>query len=200
MLEIMVLSFRHETLNRTLVMLVETETLAEELDIDLINAGSTTCKRVDLARGFEPDTGFYSQRAGHIRSKDEIDLTVDPPPDLVIEIDITSPSLDKLPIYAAVGVPEVWLYQGHCQINSPCDAHQQKALRMTGGFKPLHASLPFTGGPVGVLTPVGEIPTLPMLHARQHLALGSSVALEFVRDQHARHIAQAFEQLFEEFQ
>jgi Uma2 family endonuclease len=110
MLEIMVLSFRHETLNRTLAMLVET--LAEELDIDLINAGSTTFKRVDLARGFEPDTGFYGQRADHIRGKDEIDLTVDPPPDLVIEIDITSPSLDKLPIYAAVGVPEVWLYQG----------------------------------------------------------------------------------------
>jgi Uma2 family endonuclease len=109
-LEIMVLSFRHETFNRTLAMLVET--LAEELEIDLINAGSTTFKRVDLARGFEPDTSFYIQQADRIRGKEEIDLAVDPPPDLVVEIDITSPSLDKLPIYAAVGVSEVWHYDG----------------------------------------------------------------------------------------
>jgi len=65
---------------------------------------------VYLARGFEPDTCFYARNAERIRGKEEIDLTVDPPPDLVIEIDITSPSLNKLPIYAAVGVPEVWRY------------------------------------------------------------------------------------------
>ena len=47
-----------------------------------------------------------------IRGKGRIDLTVDPPPDLVIEVDITSPSLDRLPIYARLGVPEVWRYDG----------------------------------------------------------------------------------------
>jgi len=66
-----------------------------------------------LALGFEPDTCFYIQSAQRIHGKDEIDLAVDPPPDLVIEIDITHPSLDKLPIYAAIGVPEIWRYDGH---------------------------------------------------------------------------------------
>jgi Uma2 family endonuclease len=66
-----------------------------------------------LARGFEPDTCFYIQSTQRIHGKDEIDLAIDPPPDLVIEIDITHPSLDKLPIYAAIGVPELWRYDGH---------------------------------------------------------------------------------------
>jgi Uma2 family endonuclease len=69
-------------------------------------------KRPDLFKGFEPDSCFYIQHAEAIRNNEEIDLTVDPPPDLVIEIDITSPSLDKFPLYAAVGVPEVWRYDG----------------------------------------------------------------------------------------
>jgi Uma2 family endonuclease len=52
------------------------------------------------------------QNADRIRDKDDIDLSVDPPPDLVIEIDITSPSLKKFPIFAALGIPEVWRYDG----------------------------------------------------------------------------------------
>ena len=47
-----------------------------------------------------------------MRQREDIDLTVDPPPDLVIEVDITSPSLNKMPIFAALGVPEVWRYDG----------------------------------------------------------------------------------------
>jgi Uma2 family endonuclease len=109
-LEILVLSAKHEEPNRTLALLIEM--LALELDMDIRNLGSTTFKRADMLRGFEPDTCFYIQRVEQIRGKDEIDLTIDPPPDLVIEIDITHPSLDKLPIYAAVGVPEVWRYDG----------------------------------------------------------------------------------------
>jgi len=109
-LEIMVLSARHEKPNRTLALLVEV--LAEEMSLNIEWLGSTTCKRPDLLKGFEPDSCFYVQHADAIRDKEEIDLTVDPPPDLVIEIDITHPSLEKLPIYAAVGVPEVWRYDG----------------------------------------------------------------------------------------
>jgi len=55
---------------------------------------------------------FYIQNEARVHGKDEIDLAVDPPPDLVIEIDITSPSLNKFPIYARIGVPEVWRYDG----------------------------------------------------------------------------------------
>jgi len=109
-LEIMVLSFKHETLNRTLATLVAT--LAEELEIDLVSAGSTTFKREDFARGFEPDSCFYIQHAAHVRGKEKIDLTTDPPPDLVIEIDLIHPSLNKFPIYTHIGVPEVWRYNG----------------------------------------------------------------------------------------
>lgn len=109
-LEIAVPSFKHETLNRTLATLVEV--LGDELGFDMLNAGSTTFKRADVARGFEPDTSFYIQHATRVRGQDEIDLLLDPPPDLVIEVDLTHLSLDKLPIYAALGIPEVWRYEG----------------------------------------------------------------------------------------
>ena len=109
-LEIMVLSFKHETVNRTLAQLVSV--IAEEMQVDIINAGSTTFKRRDLARGFEPDSCFYIQNEGRISGKAEVDLDTDPPPDLIIEIDISSPSLNKFPVYAHIGVPEVWRYDG----------------------------------------------------------------------------------------
>jgi Uma2 family endonuclease len=109
-LEILVPSARHEKPNRILASLVEV--LAEEIALNIECLGSTTLKRPALLKGFEPDSCFYIQHAEAMRDKDEIDLTADPPPDLVIEIDITSPSLDKFPLYAAVGVPEVWRYDG----------------------------------------------------------------------------------------
>jgi Uma2 family endonuclease len=109
-LEIMAPSFAHERPAHLLVQIVGI--LAEVREIDLIGAGSTTFKREDVARGFEPDASFYIQHAAAVRGNMEIDLHSDPPPDLVIEIDITQPSLDKLPIYAALGVPEVWRYSG----------------------------------------------------------------------------------------
>ena len=107
-LEIMTPSFAHERPAQLLVQIIEI--LAEIRESDLIGAGSTTFKREDVARGFEPDASFYIQHAADVRSHTAIDLAHDPPPDLVIEIDVTHPSLDKLPIYAAVGVPQVWRY------------------------------------------------------------------------------------------
>jgi Uma2 family endonuclease len=109
-LEILVPSARHGKPNRILASLVEV--LAEEMALNIESLGSTTLKRPDLLKGFEPDSCFYIQHAEAIRDNEAIDLTVDPPPDLVIEIDITSPSLDKFPLYAAVGVSEVWRYDG----------------------------------------------------------------------------------------
>jgi Uma2 family endonuclease len=109
-LEIMVLSFEHETLKHIIATLVEL--LAGEMEIDVEGGGSTTFRREDLAKGFEPDACFYIRHAERVRGKKQINLTEDPSPDLVIEIDITSPSLNKLPIYAAVGVPEIWRYDG----------------------------------------------------------------------------------------
>ena len=108
--EIMVLSSRHEEPNRTLALLVEV--LAEEMNIDLRRFGSTTFRRQDLQKGFEADSCFYIQNARAVQGKDEVDLATDPPPDLIIEVDITSESLDRFPIFAAVGVPELWHSDG----------------------------------------------------------------------------------------
>lgn len=109
-LEIMSPSSEHEEYNRTISLLVEI--LAEALNIDIRNLGSTTFKREDLGRGFEPDSCFYIQNAERISGKSEIDPAMDPPPDLVVEIDLTSASLEKFPIYAQFGVPEIWRYDG----------------------------------------------------------------------------------------
>lgn len=109
-LEIMSPTKQHEKFNRALALLVDTA--CDELGLDVESLGSTTFRREDLQRGFEPDSCFYFANAGLIRSREKIDLSVDPPPELVIEIDITSSSLPKDSIYANLGVPEVWRYDG----------------------------------------------------------------------------------------
>ncbi len=111
-LEIVSPSFEHEQIARVIASLVEE--LAVELEIDVVGAGSTTFNREDLSRGFEPDASFYfSENAAKVRGKRRIFLdTGDPPPDLVVEVDITSPSASKLPIYAHLGVAEVWRHDG----------------------------------------------------------------------------------------
>ncbi len=106
-LEILSPSKKHEEISDIMESLVEE--LVMELEIDVLAAGSTTFKREDLERGFEPDECFYfADAAGRVRAMDDIDLYAgDPPPDLVVEADLTSSSLDKLPIYAKLGVAEV---------------------------------------------------------------------------------------------
>ncbi|MDQ3651618.1 MAG: Uma2 family endonuclease [Acidobacteriota bacterium] len=109
-LEIENLSFKHELFNGAANLIVNV--LAEEFDINSRGLGSTTFGREDLKRGFEPDSCFYFQNESLIRDKDRLDLTVDPPPDLVVVIDLPSRSLDKFSIFAQLGVPEVWRYDG----------------------------------------------------------------------------------------
>ena len=105
-LEIMSPLSEHERCNRNLSMLVEV--FAEEFEIEIGNLGSTTFKLEEFQRGFEPDSCFYVEHEAMIRSRQRIDLLVDPPPDLVIEIDLTSSSIDKFPVFAQLRVPEVW--------------------------------------------------------------------------------------------
>jgi Uma2 family endonuclease len=107
-LEIKMPSVEHEEPNRTLAHLIEL--LAEELNLDLRRLGSTTFNREDLGKGFEPDSCFYIRNAPAIRGKKTLDLKQDPPPDIVIEVDITSDSLDKFPIFAGLRIPEVWRF------------------------------------------------------------------------------------------
>ena len=90
--------------------------LMEELEIDRQCFGSTTFKRKDMAQGIEPDQSFYIQNYALMIGKKRIDLTVDPPPDLAIEVDVTSKT--QLDAYETLGVPELWRYEnGKLQIN-----------------------------------------------------------------------------------
>lgn len=107
-LEIMVLSFEHDSLRRNIGSLFEL--IADEMEIDFVISGSTTFRREDLAKAFEPDDSFYIRNPERVRGKKQIDLHKDPPPDLVIEVDITSPSLNKFPLFSAIGISEVWRY------------------------------------------------------------------------------------------
>lgn len=109
-LEIMSPLLPHENSNRMLEMLIFI--LFEELGLEFRLAGSLTCKRKDLGKGTEPDSCYYIRHETRIRHKERLDLNVDPPPDLAVEIEYTSSALAKLELYAALGVPEVWRYNG----------------------------------------------------------------------------------------
>jgi Uma2 family endonuclease len=97
----------HETINYILERIVIA--LTEELDLGIRGFGSTRLNREDLAVGVEPDCCFYIQNCDRISGR-EIDLAIDPPPDLVVEVDITSPSDRRFAIYRELGVPEIWKY------------------------------------------------------------------------------------------
>jgi len=109
-LEIMSPSAEHEWYNELVSDLVKL--LARELRIDILSLGSTTFKLAWEKQGFEPDSCFYVTNIRKVRGKERIDTTVDSPPDIVIEIVVTHPSVSKFPLCAAFGVPEIWTYDG----------------------------------------------------------------------------------------
>ena len=105
-IEIMSPSYGHERAARLIHPLLSV--LRDELDVDIESVGSTTLREEMKAKGAEPDDSFYVQHAAQIIGKDDLDLKLDPPPDIVVECDRTNSSLDKFPIYAGLGVPEIW--------------------------------------------------------------------------------------------
>jgi Uma2 family endonuclease len=109
-LEIMTLSPRHENIKTLFSHLLLV--LIEAMDLKIISLGSTTFTIPEAVRGTEPDDCFYIRRAELIEGKETINLATDPGPDLVVEVDITHPSLDKFPIYAELNVIEVWRHNG----------------------------------------------------------------------------------------
>jgi Uma2 family endonuclease len=82
--------------------------LTEELAMSRRAGRSVTLRRRRKRRGLEPDNCYWLVSAPLVQGKRHLDLRVDPPPDLAIEVDVTSSSLDRMSIYAALGVPEVW--------------------------------------------------------------------------------------------
>ena len=113
-LEIMTPLPEHETNKLFISNFIEI--ILEELDIDFYPLGSTTFKNRDMLKGIEPDNCFYIQNEAAVRGKEKLALSIDPPPDLALEIDITSRSHPS--IYEALGVPEPWRFEkGKLQIN-----------------------------------------------------------------------------------
>jgi Uma2 family endonuclease len=113
-LEIMTPLPEHE-INKELVSDL-VKALLEELDIEFCSLGSTTFKNEEMLKGIEPDNCFYIQNEAAVRGKNWLDLTVDPPPDFALEIDVTSRTHPS--IYEALGVPELWRFEkGKLQIN-----------------------------------------------------------------------------------
>jgi len=117
----------------------------EELRIRIQSCGSTTFRREDLQRGFEPDHCYYIQHEPLVRNREEeLDLTVDPPPDLAIEVDITSSSINRISIYAAFGIPEIWRWHD--------DKVSVHVLGPEGKYSEMAASSALPGFPLHQMT------------------------------------------------
>jgi Uma2 family endonuclease len=108
-LEIMAPSPEHELNKRVLARFVET--IAEELEVSIYPLGSTTFKQPQLS-GAEPDECFYIRNIAPVQGKKRLNMEEDPAPDLILEIDITSSSQNRLQVYADLEVAEVWIYNG----------------------------------------------------------------------------------------
>jgi Uma2 family endonuclease len=107
-LEVMSPTFRHEECEDLIGDLVLI--FCEAFHLTLQKAGRTTWRRRSLAKGAEADGSFYIRNAKHTIGKEDIDLEQDPPPDIAVEVDVTRNSAGKFPIYAGLGIPEVWRY------------------------------------------------------------------------------------------
>lgn len=108
LLEIMAPLPEHEYFKETMGDAVKD--ISEELDLDYESYGSTTWRKQAAQAGIEPDNCFYVQNEALVRGKLTLDLDQDPPPDLALEIDLTSKSIHRFSIYARLGIPEIWCY------------------------------------------------------------------------------------------
>jgi Uma2 family endonuclease len=109
-LQILSPSSKHEYYAILIGRLVDRVSMHQRIKV--LFYGSTTIRKRSAQKGAEPDACFYVQAADVVGTKDEIDFETDPPPDIVVEIDIHHEWISKIPIYAALGVPEVWRYDG----------------------------------------------------------------------------------------
>jgi hypothetical protein len=109
-LEFMTTSFKHETLKKWLGRFVET--IAEELNQDIVPGGNMTFEREDLAKALEGDDCYWILHEARMRGKEKWDPALDPPPDLFLEIEVSRSVLNRLGICASLRIPEVWSFNG----------------------------------------------------------------------------------------
>jgi Uma2 family endonuclease len=121
------------------------EALALELDMPIRGGGSTTFKRSSVERGLEPDECHWIQSEAAVRGKMELDFLLDHPPDLAFEVDISRSSLDRLEVYARLGIPEVWIFDG--------ESLRIRVLQPGGKYVEADASLCLPRLPVHELVP-----------------------------------------------
>lgn len=141
-LEIVSPSRKHEHVSYLVGRMIDQWTFVQKIDIA---AGrNTTFARRDLERGLEPDNCYWITHEKIMREKDEVDLRFDPPPDLVLEVDITRSSIPKLPIYAALGVPEVWHWK--------LDALEVLRLDSQSAYQAKKGSVELRGFPLAAAT------------------------------------------------
>jgi Uma2 family endonuclease len=107
-LEIMTLSHQHEGMGWFIGRLIDV--LTEELNLPVKGGGSTTFRKRKKQKGLEPDNCYWIANEAAVRGLNEIDLLIHPAPDLALEVDITRSSLNRMGIYSALNVPEVWRY------------------------------------------------------------------------------------------
>lgn len=136
-LEFRTTSQQHGIYNKRLARLVETA--AEECDVPIKPGGNTTFRREDLERGLEPDDCFWIAHEAQMRTREEWDPVKDPPPDLVLEIEISRSAINRLRLYASLGVAEVWRCDG--------DTIRVHVLQPDGSYLPSDASPTFPGIP-----------------------------------------------------
>ena len=128
----------HESYKKIIGRLIEAAT--EELRLEVRSLGSRTCDREDLTQGLEPDQCYYIQNEPLVRSLRQIDLSKMPPPDLAVEIDITSSSINRFNIYAKLGVPEIWRFDGETLTIHQLDKKQYQVVNQSIALSPLSAS------------------------------------------------------------
>ncbi|MBE9076813.1 Uma2 family endonuclease [Romeria aff. gracilis LEGE 07310] len=128
----------HESYRKILGRLIEAAT--EELDLEIRSLGSRTGDREDLKKGLEPDQCYYIQNEAQVRDIEQIDLAYFPPPDLAVEVDITSSSLDRFSIYAELGIPEIWRYDAHSLAIYTLSEGQYRICAQSIALSPLKAT------------------------------------------------------------
>ncbi|MGH2617984.1 MAG: Uma2 family endonuclease, partial [Thermomicrobiales bacterium] len=109
-LELVTPSMPHDEDARTITRFIDIVTAT--LGIPIRSVGSTTFRRQDLERGFEPDASFYIQSEQRIRGQRQVNLSVDPPPDLVLVTEMSRSAINKLALFASFGISEVWRCDG----------------------------------------------------------------------------------------
>jgi Uma2 family endonuclease len=132
-LEIMTLSQLHERLSRLLHCFVVE--ITRELGLELASVGATTMHAEDRQSGAQADESYYVRHEEIVREREEYDPAIDPPPDLAVEVDLSSSSSRRLLVYAELGIPEVWRYDGeHLTFQT---------LAADGKYHPVDRSLSF---------------------------------------------------------